>query len=78
MNGHRLLSKESFLPMTKTVTPPQISNGYNNGFGYAYLMFNLEALRLMEPGRHKAFSVSLVTTTRISGLTKRTEFMNSS
>ena len=53
MNGQRILSKESFLLMTKTVTPPQISNGYNNGFGYAYSMFNLEEPSLDGTGAPK-------------------------
>ena len=40
--GQALISDAAFQQMTTTVTPPQISNGYNNGFGYAYSLFNLE------------------------------------
>lgn len=37
-----LISDAAFQQMTTTVTPPQISNGFNNGFGYAYALFHLE------------------------------------
>lgn len=37
-----LISDAAFQQMTTTVTPPQISNGFNNGFGYAYSLFHLE------------------------------------
>lgn len=38
----RIISPESFDLMTNTVTPPQISGGYNSGFGYAFSLFKLE------------------------------------
>jgi CubicO group peptidase (beta-lactamase class C family) len=40
--GRALISESAFKRMTTTVTPPQISAGYNTGFGYAYSLFNLE------------------------------------
>jgi CubicO group peptidase (beta-lactamase class C family) len=40
--GKALISESAFKRMTTTVTPPQISAGYNSGFGYAYSLFNLE------------------------------------
>jgi len=40
--GKVLISDAAFQKMITPVTPPQISNGYNNGFGYAYSVFNLE------------------------------------
>jgi len=40
--GQVLISDAAFQQMTTIVTPPQISSGYNNGFGYAYSLFKLE------------------------------------
>lgn len=37
-----IISPESFKLMTTTVTPSQVSGGYNSGFGYAFSMFSLE------------------------------------
>lgn len=37
-----IISPASFSLMTTTVTPSQISSGYNSGFGYSFSMFSLE------------------------------------
>ena len=37
-----IISPKSFRLMTTTVTPSQVSGGYNSGFGYAFSMFSLE------------------------------------
>ena len=40
-NGQQIISEASLDLMTTVVSPPQMSDGYSTGFGYAYSLFNL-------------------------------------